>query len=127
MPKYVVKGKPKVILLGNWHPTNVTFCRYVESNEARSAIGGRVWGHGLEGAPAPPSPNWSVRILSKGPYGEVLAYADSCVVTAVGGTWPYFLTMARDMEVREMFHSLVNKGGFVPFVKNLAKFIVHSS
>ena len=42
------------------------------------------------------------------------------MVTAVGGTWPYFLAMARDMEVREMFHSLVNKGGFVPFVKNLA-------
>lgn len=33
------------------------------------------------------------------------------MVTAVGGTWPYFLAMARDMEVREMFHSLVNKGG----------------
>jgi hypothetical protein len=32
------------------------------------------------------------------------------VLTGVGFLWPYFLALARDMEVREMFHSLVNKG-----------------
>ena len=43
-----------MILLGNWHPTNVTFCRYVESNEARPAIRGRVWGAWSKGGSCPP-------------------------------------------------------------------------
>ena len=42
------------------------------------------------------------------------------MLTGVGFLWPYFLALARDMEVREMFHSLVIIKGFVPSVKNLA-------
>ena len=126
LPKYVVKGKPKVILLGNWHPTNVTFCGYVKSNEARSAIGGRVWGAWSKGGSCPPF----TQLISQDPLlGSVRGrpgYGEFCVLTGVGFLWPYFLALARDMEVREMFHSLVNKGGSFRLSKT-GQFIVRSS
>ena len=41
-------------------------------------------GSGLEGAPAPPFTQLIVRILSKGPYGGLLAYGVVRVLSGVG-------------------------------------------